>query len=66
MSLDYNQVTAISEKYFLKKLADNIFDSNPLAKRAKKNFYRPVDGGEKIMMPLEYAELTASGQIGLA
>jgi len=61
MALDYNQVTAITEKYFLPKLADNIFDSNPLAKRAKKNFYRSVDGGEKIIMPLEYAELTASG-----
>ena len=61
MALDYNQVTAITEKYFLPKLADNIFDSNPLAKRAKKNFYRAVDGGEKIVMPLEYAELTASG-----
>ncbi len=61
MSLDYNQVNAITEKYFLKRMADNVFDSNPLTKRAKKNFYRSFDGGEKIMMPLEYAELSASG-----
>ena len=61
MALDYNQVSAITEKYFLPTAKDNFFDSNPLLKRAKKKFYRKIDGGESIMMPLEYAETTASG-----
>ena len=43
------------------KMYDNIFDSNPALARAKKNFYRSLDGGEKIMIPLGYASTTASG-----
>ena len=62
MALNYDQVTAITEKYILPKTTDNIFDSNILLKRAKtKGWYERIDGGEKIIYPLEYAQLTAGG-----
>jgi hypothetical protein len=60
MSL-YTQVQAVSHKYFVPKLHDNIFDSNFLMKRAKDKFLHKIDGGERIMIPLEYAQITASG-----
>lgn len=43
------------------KLADNIFDGNPFLQRLKKNSMQKLDGGEKILVPLEYAQATASG-----
>lgn len=61
MSFTYDQVSAITSKYFVPTLADNVFDSNPLMKRAKKKFYKKIDGGERIIMPLGYATTTASG-----
>ena len=60
MALTYDQISAITEKKFIPKLYDNIFDSNPLAKRAKDKFYEKIDGGERILVPLNYAQVTAS------
>lgn len=61
MALTYDQITAITEKKFVKKLYDNIFDSNPLLQRAKGKWYEVLDGGERILVPLNYATTTASG-----
>lgn len=62
MALTYDQVTAITRKKFIPKMYDNIFDSNPLLKRAKeKGWYELLDGGERIIVPLMYAQTTASG-----
>lgn len=61
MALTYDQISSITEKKFLPKLVDNIFDSNPLLKRAKEKFYEKVDGGERIIVPLNYAQTTATG-----
>lgn len=62
MALTLNQINAITQKKFLPKLYDNIFDSNVLLSEMKKgNGYRKLDGGEKIVVPLEYAQLTAVG-----
>lgn len=61
MALTWDQVSGITEKKFIKKMADNIFDSNPLAKRLKEKSYEKVDGGTSIMCPLNYAQTTASG-----
>lgn len=61
MALTYDQVTAITERFFLPTMADNIFDSNPTMKRAKKKWYRRISGGERILLPLNYATTTASG-----
>lgn len=60
MALTYDQITAITKKKFIPKMVDNIFDSNPLLKRLKANA-RVIDGGERIIVPLNYAQHTASG-----
>lgn len=53
---NYTQVSAITRKYFVPKLFDNIFLGNPLLKRAKdKGWYKTIDGGTEIVIPLEYA-----------
>lgn len=62
MALTYDQVTAITQKKFIPKMYDNIFDSNPLLQRAKKKgWYEKLDGGERIVVPLIYATTSASG-----
>lgn len=61
MALTYDQLSAITQKKFIPKLYDNIFDSNPLLQRAKKKWYEKIDGGERIIVPLNYAQVTASG-----
>ena len=61
MALTWDQVSGITEKVFVKKLADSIFDSNPLLKRLKQKSYEKLGGGTSIMVPLNYATTTASG-----
>lgn len=61
MALTYNEISSITEKKFIPKLYDNIFDSNPLLQRAKSKFYEKLDGGERILVPLNYAQLSSSG-----
>lgn len=61
MALTWDQISAITEKKFMKKMYDNIFDSNPLVKRLKEKSYEKLDGGTSIMVPLNYAQTTASG-----
>lgn len=60
MALTYDQLNAITEKKFIPKLVDNIFDSNPLLMKLKEKSPK-IDGGERIMVPLLYAATTASG-----
>jgi len=62
MALALDQLNAITEKYFVKKLHDNIFDSNPLLRRMKNSgSYKSVGGGTQILTPLNYATTTAAG-----
>lgn len=61
MALTWDQVSGITEKKFVKKLYDNVFDSNPLLKRLKEKSYEKLDGGTSIMVPLNYATTAASG-----
>lgn len=62
MALSNDQLSAITEKFYLKKLYDNIFDSNPYLQRIlKKDAYQSVNGGTQISVPLNYAQTTASG-----
>jgi len=61
MALTWDQISGITEKKFIKKLYDNIFDSNPLLKRLKQKSYEKLDGGTSIMIPLNYAQTTAAG-----
>jgi hypothetical protein len=62
MPLTYDQLTAVTQRKYIPKLADAIFDSDPLLKRAKeKGWYQSTDGGTSIFQPLLYAQTTASG-----
>lgn len=61
MALTWDQISGITEKKFIKKLADNVFDSNPGLQRLKKKGLEKLDGGTSIMVPLNYATTSASG-----
>jgi hypothetical protein len=62
MALTYDQLSGITERKFIPKLVDNVFDSDVLLQRAKKKgYYEKIDGGLSIMQPLGYAQLSASG-----
>jgi hypothetical protein len=62
MALSVDQLNAITEKFYVKKLHDAIFDSNPLLMRIKKSgSYKSTSGGTQIYVPLNYATATASG-----
>lgn len=59
---DFGQVSAVTRRFFLPTLYDNIFNAHPLMKRAKeKGWYKKVSGGEDVNIPLEYAIMSASG-----
>ncbi len=60
MPLSYDQVSAITQKKFIPKLYDNVFDVSPLLQRLKKKSYEKQDGGTEIVVPLGYAMTTAS------
>lgn len=52
----FSQVNSISRRFFLPKLYDNIFNGNPLLRRSEQRGWRRlVDGGDKVIIPLEYA-----------
>lgn len=61
MALSYSEISAITQKKFIPKLYDNIFDSNPLLQRLKKKSYEKIDGGERIVIPLNYAQTGSGG-----
>ena len=62
MTLSVDQLSAITEKFYLKKLYDNIFDSNPLLKKLQSSgSYKSTSGGTQINVPLNYATTSASG-----
>ncbi len=61
MALTWGQVSAITERHFMPKLYDNIFNFHPLLQRLFKNSYVKVDGGTSLMIPLEYGEAADSG-----
>lgn len=61
MALTYDQISAITQKKFIPKLVDNVFDSDPLLQRAKKKgWYGKQDGGTQVIYPLAYAQTSAS------
>lgn len=58
-----SEISALTQKYLVPKLVDNIFDSNALFQRSrKKGWYETIDGGTQINMPLAYATTSASGR----
>jgi len=61
MARTSGELSAITEKFFVKKLADNIFASNALLQRLRKKNYKAQEGGTHIMVPVAYAATTAAG-----
>ncbi len=61
MALTYDQISAITQKKYIPKMVDNIFDSNLLLKLLKEKCQMEVSGGTSIMIPLNYATNSASG-----
>lgn len=61
MALTWDQVSGITSKKFIPKLVDNIFDSNPFYQRMKSKNMMKLDGGTKILQPLEYAVNSSGG-----
>lgn len=55
------EISAITSKYFVPKLIDNIFNSNALLQRLKKKNYDKLDGGASIVVPVLYATTSAAG-----
>jgi hypothetical protein len=60
MPLTYDQITSITEKKFLPKMVDNIFNRSEFLKRLKAK-EKPQPGGDKVIVPLNYAQVSASG-----
>ncbi len=60
MPLTYNQISAITQTKIMPKLTDNIFRQVPLLNRLKKK-ESPIDGGTKVLVPLEYATNSSGG-----
>lgn len=54
------QLTALTRKFYLPRLVDQIFDSNALFSRMAKRSI-PLDGGTQIAVPLAYALTTNVG-----
>jgi hypothetical protein len=62
MAVSVDQLTAITHRFIMPKMYDNIFDSNPLLKRLlASGQYKSVPGGTSIDIPLNYAQQSASG-----
>ena len=56
-----SEITSITQRYFLPKMVDNVFNSNPLMRRWKKDRYRKAAGGSKVIQPLLFDDVNASG-----
>jgi len=53
MSLTYDQITAITEKFFVPKFVDNVYGSNALlARLSRPEQMETFDGGERILAPV--------------
>lgn len=60
MPLTYNEISATTQKYYIPRLVDNIFNSNALLQRwRKKEQYKAESGGTTIMQPVLYATTSA-------
>jgi len=55
----YTQISAVTRKFFIPKLIDNIYDSNVLFHKLKKK-KKSFDGGLNIVQPILYAKNAAA------
>ena len=60
MALTLDQLTAITKKYYVPKLVDNIFQADAFLSELSSKSKMTVDGGTSIVHDLAYATTTAS------
>lgn len=53
-------ILAMTEKVYVPRFADNVYQTNPTLARLRRG-EKSYDGGSKIAVPLEYAELASGG-----
>ncbi len=56
-----NTLTALTRRYILNQVIDNIYSSNPIWVRLYKMGRKSVQGGTQIEIPLMYTHMTAAG-----
>lgn len=56
-----NVVTALSRRYIIPTIVDNIYNSNPVFFRLNKGNKKQVRGGTQIEVPLMYSRFSAGG-----
>jgi hypothetical protein len=56
-----NTVTAISRRYILPEIADNVYSSNPLFFRLNRSNRKVIQGGYQIELPLMYTTMASYG-----
>jgi len=62
MALGYDQITAITERFFVPKLVDNVYGSNALLARMNRPEYKEMfDGGHQILAPVVSSKPGAGG-----
>lgn len=62
MTLSYSQITAITHNHILKKLTDNVYDTNAILKRlSMPDKIMLKDGGVKIQVPVINSTSTTGG-----
>jgi hypothetical protein len=62
MPLSFDQISGITQKKFIPKLQDGVFDHDVITKRAKdKGWAGTLDGGTSVLYPVNYAQATAEG-----
>jgi hypothetical protein len=60
MALNYDNVTALTKKFYIPRIVDNVFTASPVLAKMWKG-KDSIDGGTKIHVPVEYAENTSKG-----
>jgi hypothetical protein len=60
MSLNYDNLSAMTQDVYIPKLVDNIFKTNILTYRMLKKSI-PHGGGTEVVQPVEYASMDSSG-----
>ena len=60
MALNYDALTATTRKYYMKPLADNVFNDLPTLRYFTRKA-KAAPGGEKLVQPLIYAKNEARG-----
>jgi len=60
MALTYDQITAITEKHFVKKLVNQVYDGTAFLRKLNEQ-KEVIDGGTKIIAPIISSKPTAGG-----